>query len=50
MQTLPKAPERLYGEIGMLAFWVPKFWEILENVQKQFPKNMNIDFCGTRIG
>ena len=33
-RTLPKAPERLYCEIGMLALWVPTFWKILETVNK----------------
>ena len=32
MRTLPKVPERLDGELGMLAFRVPKFWKILEKV------------------
>ena len=35
MRTLPKGPERLYCEIGMLAFWVPSFWKILENAPKK---------------
>ena len=34
MRTLPKGPERLYCEIGMLAFWVPSFWKILEAMEK----------------
>ena len=38
MRTLPKGPERLYCEIGMLACWVPVFWKILENVQTEFKK------------
>ena len=41
MRTLPKAPERLYGEIGMLAFWVPSFWKILEKVQKKLKRNID---------
>ena len=35
MRTLPKAPKRLYCEIGMLAFGVPSFGKILENVTNQ---------------
>ena len=34
MRTLPKAPERLFLEIGILAFWVPSVWKILETVPK----------------
>ena len=30
MRTLPKATERLSCEIGMLAFWLPILWKILE--------------------
>ena len=37
MRTLPKAPQRLDGEIGMLGFWVPGFWKNLENVPKNIP-------------
>ena len=40
MRTLPKAPKRLFLEIGMLAFWVPSFWEILENVS---PQNTSVE-------
>ena len=40
MRTLPKAPERLYGEIGMLAFWVPIFWKILEKMSPQVQKSI----------
>ena len=35
MRTLPKAPKRLFLEIGMLAFWVPSFWKILENMPEK---------------
>ena len=38
MRTLAKAPKRLFLEIGMLAFWVPIFWEILGSVQKKIKK------------
>ena len=34
MRTLPKGPERLYCEIGMLGIRVPEFWKILENVPR----------------
>ena len=34
----PESPERLYGGIGMLAFWVPSFWEMLENVPNKIYK------------
>ena len=40
MRTLPKAPKRLFLEIGMLAFWVPSFWKILDNVQKHINKSI----------
>ena len=39
MRTLQKAPKRLFLEIGMLAFGVPSFWTILENVS---PKRLRI--------
>ena len=38
MRTLPKAPERLYGEIGMLAFWVPSFWKKVEMQKNMYRK------------
>ena len=38
MRMLPKAPQRLDGEIGMLGFWVPECWKILENVPRIIPK------------
>ena len=38
MRTLPKASERLYCEIGMLAFLVPIFWKILENASSKTRK------------
>ena len=40
MRTLPKAPKRLFLEIGMLAFWVLGFGKILENVPIKLAKNM----------
>ena len=40
MRTLPKAPERLSCEIGMLAFWLPNFWTILENAPEIIHKNI----------
>ena len=48
MQTLPKAP--LFCEFGMLAFWLPTFWEILGKCPNVIPKNMKINFYRTRIG
>ena len=37
MRTLPKAPERLYCEIGMLAFWLLNF---RKHAPQIFPTNM----------
>ena len=31
MRTLSKAPERLFCEICMLAFWLPNVWKMLGN-------------------
>ena len=38
MRTLPKAPERLSCEIGMLAILLLQFWEILETCPKNSTK------------
>ena len=43
MRTLPKAPERLSCEIGMLAFWLPTFWKFLE-MSYTYLENMEIIF------
>ena len=46
MRTLPKALEKLPCEIGMLAFWLPKVWKIVEDVQAKIPKIMKKHFTG----
>ena len=40
MRTLPKAPKRLFLEIGMLAFWVPVFGKSWKMCQKRILKSI----------
>ena len=44
MRTLPKGSGQLSCEIGMLAVWLPNFWEIMESVPTTIPKIKENDF------